>query len=178
MNRIVFALGLLIVVFVIYTIGKGAAQSKSGTQTPVITHSYALDKGAYGQTWKIYIAAEDPDGDMLKIGCKLEQERVRYQHPVDFIFIKKKDQRQLKGYLSLDTYFLREPFLEAGPRLVLRVSVYDKAGNESKEAVFNFDFVGTETGSGTRLPPPFDQGDIPKLGNILIEGKYPPPPSP
>jgi len=69
---------------------------------------------------------------------------------------------------------LREPSFSVSSRLALRVSITDRAGNESKTAVFNFEYTG-RTSESTSLPAPFDQGDIPKLGNIVIEGKYPPP---
>ena len=165
-----------LVVFLSSCVGTGRVPSTSGTQPPVITRSYASDHGAYGQTWKIYIEAEDPDGDMFKITSELQQEGARYPQSVDSIFVKKRDQKYLKGFLALDTYFLREPSLAVSPRLVLRVSITDKAGNESKTAVFHFEFAGM-TPESASLPAPFDQGDIPKVGNILIEGKYPPPKS-
>jgi hypothetical protein len=173
MSRIIF-IGSLLIAFLSSCVGAGRVPSISGTQPPVITRSHASDQGAYGQTWKIYIEAEDPDGDMFKITSELQQEGVRYSQPVDSIFVKKGDQKYLKGFLALDTYFLREPSLSVSPRLVLRVSINDKAGNESKTAVFHFEFTGKRSES-TSLPAPFDQGNIPKLGNILIEGKYPPP---
>lgn len=176
MIRILFIGGLLTALFS-SCVGAGRVASTSGTQPPAITRTYAPDKGAYGQIWKIYIEAEDPDGDMFRIASELQQEGVRYRQSVDFISVKKRDQKYLKGYLSLDTYFLREPILGVGPRLVLRVSIVDKAGNESKTAVFNFEYTG-KTSESTPLPAPFDQGEIPKLGNIMIEGKVPPPPSP
>ena len=45
----------------------GRAQPKNPmTNPPVITHSFAVDKGYYGYIWKIYIEAEDPDGDMYE----------------------------------------------------------------------------------------------------------------
>jgi len=145
-----------------------------GSHAPIITHAFAVEKGYYGYIWKIYIEAEDPDGDMFKITSELQQEGVRYRDSVDTIYVKKRDQKYLKGYLALDTFFLREPGLSVSPRLALRVSITDKAGNESKSAVFHFEFTGRRSES-TSLPPPFDQGDIPKLGNIMIEGKHPPP---
>jgi hypothetical protein len=173
MIRILFMGGLLTALFSA-CVGAGRVASTSGTQPPAITRSYAADKGGYGQTWKIYIEAEDPDGDMFKIASELQQEGVRYQKSVDTIFVKKRDQKSLKGYLALDTFFLREPGLSVSSRLALRVSITDKAGNESKTAVFHFEYTG-KTSEPTSLPAPFDQGDIPKLGNLVIEGKHPPP---
>jgi len=173
MIRILF-MGALLMALFSACVGAGRVASTSGTQPPVITRSYASAQGAYGQPWKIYIEAEDPDGDMFTITSELQQEGVRYQKPVDTIFVKKRDQKYLKGYLALDTFFLREPSFSVSSRLALRVSITDRAGNESKTAVFNFEYTG-RTSESTSLPAPFDQGDIPKLGNIVIEGKYPPP---
>jgi hypothetical protein len=173
MGRVIFSVGLM-VLLVNSCVGAGRAPSTSGTQPPVITRSYASTQGAYGQTWKIYIEAEDPDGDMFTITSELQQEGVRYQKSVDTIFVKKRDQKYMKGFLALDTFFLREPGLSVSSRLALRVSITDKAGNESKTAVFHFEYTG-KTFEPTSLPAPFDQGDIPKLGNIVIEGTHPPP---
>ncbi len=43
----------------------GWAQTDPGN-APVITHSFAVDKGSYGYIWKTYLEAEDLDGDMDK----------------------------------------------------------------------------------------------------------------
>ena len=45
----------------------GWAEPKPGTNAPMITHSFAIEKGYYGYIWKIYIEAEDPDGDMYEL---------------------------------------------------------------------------------------------------------------
>jgi hypothetical protein len=43
----------------------------------------------------------------------------------------------------------------------LKVSVFDKAGNESNEVVFPFTFEsGAKDPNNYQLPPPFDQGDL------------------
>ena len=175
MRRSVFAV-CLVAVSVFSSSCSGLLEHRAGANPPRITHSYAVDKGAYGETWKFYIEAEDPEGDMIKITYALEQEGVRYEHPVDFVFIKQKYQTSLKGFLSLETTFLREPSMGGSPRLALRVSIFDKAGHESNEAVFRFEFAGRSQ-PVSPLPAPFDQGDIPKLGTILVEGKYPRGPS-
>ena len=65
--------------------------------------------------------------------------------------------------LALYTTFLKE-----WTQINLKVSIFDKAGNESNEVVFPFIF---ETGVGREPKPstPFDQDEIPKLGNIHID---------
>ena len=54
--------------------------------------------------------------------------------------------------------------------ITLKVSIIDKAGNESNVVVFHFTFelVGKDPYK-YKLPPPFDQGDIPRLGYINID---------
>jgi hypothetical protein len=44
----------------------GRAQSKVDSKGPMITNSFAIEKGYYGYAWKIYIEAEDPTGDMYR----------------------------------------------------------------------------------------------------------------
>jgi len=52
----------------------------------------------------------------------------------------------------------------------LRVSIFDKAGNESNEVVFPFTFEsGVKGAYQYNLPSPFDQGDLPRLGYIAID---------
>jgi hypothetical protein len=47
------------------------------------------------------------------------------------------------------------------------VSIFDKAGNESNEVVFPFTFEsGVKDPYNYKLPAPFDQGDLPRLGYI------------
>jgi hypothetical protein len=53
--------------------------------------------------------------------------------------------------------------------ITLRVSVFDKTGNESNEVVFPFTFELTPGQYEYKLPPPFDQGDLARLGNIMID---------
>ena len=55
----------------------------------------------------------------------------------------------------------------------VKVSIYDKPGNESNEVVFPFTFrsdVKDEVES--QLPPPFDRKDIPRLGHIRVDLYY------
>jgi hypothetical protein len=54
--------------------------------------------------------------------------------------------------------------------ITLKVSIFDKAGNESNVAFFPFTFEsGVKDQYKYRPPAPFDQGDVPKLGYIMID---------
>jgi hypothetical protein len=143
--------------------------TKPGTHAPIITHSFAVEKGYYGYIWKIYIEAEDPDGDMLRIAATVDQ--TSYGHyPTDWIYLKSPYQKHFKGYLQWNTFSSRASRLEEWTQIALKISVIDKAGNESNEVVFPFTFEsGIKSAYQYQLPTPFDQGDMPKLGDISAD---------
>jgi len=146
----------------------GWTQVKPGTHAPIITNAFAVEKGYYGYVWKIYIEAEDPDGDMLRIASVVDQ--VGYGHyPTDWTYLKTANQKRFKGYVQWNTFSSRAGYLREWTEIALKVSVFDKAGNESNVLVFPFTF---ETGKGQyeyEPPTPFDQGDLPRLGYVHID---------
>lgn len=166
MNKIFYFImfGMIITFFIPAEV---LSQPPPGTKTPIITHSYAIDKGRYGQTWKIYLEAQDPDGDLAKIASTVDQ--IGYCcYSTDYIPIKPPFQTHLKGYIRLNTFSSRTSFIRAGTQITLKVSIFDHAGNESNRVVFPLEFViGGEP--APKPPAPFDQGDIPLLGNIMID---------
>ena len=136
---------------------------------PVITNVYAQDKGQYGTVWKIYLEAEAAEAEMAKIAVVVDQPG-QGQYPTDFTVLKAPYKNRLKGYLQWNTFSSRGPAVKEGDQITVRVSLIDKAGNESKEVVFPFTFVSGAAGQGS-LPPPFTEGDVPRLGYIGIELK-------
>jgi hypothetical protein len=144
-------------------------QPKPGTHAPIITHAFAVEKGYYGYIWKIYIEAEAPDSDMLKIAAVVDQ--TGYGHyPTDWTYIKPQYQKHFKGYLQWNTFSSRASHLVEWTQITLKVSVIDKAGNESNEVVFPFTFEsGVKSPYQYQLPAPFDQGDMPRLGYISVD---------
>ena len=147
----------------------GGGQPKPGTHAPIISHAFAVEKGYYGYIWKIYIEAEDPDGDMLRIASVVDQ--VGYGHyPTDWIYLKTQDQRRFKGYMQWNTFSSNASYLTEWTQITLKVSVIDKAGNESNQVVFPFTFEsGIKSPYQYKLPTPFDQGNIVKVGNVTID---------
>ena len=144
-------------------------QIKAGTQAPIITHSFAVERGYYGYIWKIYIEAEDPDGDMLRIASVVDQ--VGYGHyPTDWIYLGRQYQKHFKGYIQWNTFSSKAPYLREWTQITLKVSIFDRAGNESNEVVFPFTFEdGAKSPYQYQLPAPFDQGDIPRVGYIRTD---------
>jgi len=147
----------------------GGGQPKPGTHAPIITHTFAVEKGYYGYIWKIYIEAEDPDGDMLRIAAVVDQPGYGH-YPTDWIYLKPQYQKHFKGYVQWNTFSSKASYLREWTQIELKVSVIDKAGNESNVVVFPFEFVSGVKGQYQSEPSaPFDQGDLPRLGYIHID---------
>src|SRR4030065_2958632 len=94
----------------LFSIPQGWAQPRPGTKVPIITNAFAVDKGYYGYIWKIYIEAEDPDGDMFTIASSVDQ--VGYGHyPTDWIYLKPQYQKHFRGYIQWNTFSSRAGYL-------------------------------------------------------------------
>jgi hypothetical protein len=164
----IYWLLVLFIVSALFYIPQGWAQPRPGTKAPIITNAFAVDKGYYGYIWKIYIKAEDPDGEMLRIALVVDQPgNGRYQ--TDWIYLRHQYQKDFKGYIQWNTFSSKGPLSE-WRQITLKVSVFDKAGNESNEVVFPFTFEsGLKDPYQYELPVHFNEGNIPKLGNISID---------
>jgi hypothetical protein len=144
----------------------GTAQSKADSKGPVITNSFAIEKGYYGYVWKIYIEAEAPNGDMSKIVSTVDQPGWGHYHP-DTIQIKPQNQNHLKGYIQWNTFSKNAAHIRDFTPITLRVSIFDKAGNESNVVVFPFQFVSRSVPK-YELPSPFNKDDM-RLGYVNID---------
>ena len=134
---------------------------------PVIRHAFAIDRGIYGTILKIYIEADDPNGEMVKIATTVDQ--VGYGHyPTDFIILKPEYRKHFKGYIQWNTFSSHIFRMGEFVRQYVTIAVMDKAGNSSNDFVFPFTFeTGVEPAPSP--PAPFDQGGLPKLGNVFID---------
>jgi hypothetical protein len=144
------------------------AQPKPERRGPIITHAFAVEKGQYGYIWKIYLEAEDPDGQMLRIASVVDEAGTG-RYPTDWIYLKPQYRKHFKGYLQWNTFSTNAGYMQEWTPITLRVSVFDKSGNQSNEVVFPFTFESTPGQYEYKLPPPFDQGNLAKLGNIMID---------
>jgi hypothetical protein len=152
---------------------EGRAEPGEVAKSPMITHSFAVDKGYNGYIWKIYIEAEDPDGDMLRIASVVDQVGTGH-YPTDWIYLRPQCQKGFKGYIQWNTFSSNTTYIPEWSQITLRVSIIDKAGNESNVVVFPFTFEsGVKDQYRYKMPAPFNDGDVSKLGNILID-LYPP----
>ena len=150
----------------------GEIQPKPEGKGPIITHTFAVEKGYYGYIWKVYLEAEDPDGQMLRIASVVDQ--VGYGHyPTDWIYLKPQYRNHFKGYIQWNTFSSNASYLPEWTQITLKVSVVDKAGNESNEVIFPFTFEITPEQYSYEPPAPFDQAALPRLGYIAINLYYP-----
>ena len=131
-------------------------------------HAFAVERGEYGYIWKIYLEAKDPDRRMLRIASVVDEAGTG-RYPTDWIYLKPQYEKYFKGYIQWNTYSTKAGYMLEGTPIILRVSVFDKNGSESNEIIFPFTFELTPGQYQYRLPPPFDQGDLVKLGNVMID---------
>ena len=144
-----------------------------GSSPPVITHWFAADKGIYGSAWQIYLEAEDPDGDMARIAAVVTQVGYGY-YPTNWTNLSGTDGKSLKGYLQWNTFSSEAGHMPEWTQITVAVTVIDRSGNQSNEAVFPFTFEsGVGGGSVSALPPPFNQGENKRLGWIQTNLKNP-----
>ena len=71
-------------------------------QSPRIVDAYAAKVIRPGDTWMIFVRAEDPDGDMKSIAAVLWQAGVGY-YPTQVKMLKAEDSKQFSGYLFMRT---------------------------------------------------------------------------
>jgi len=136
---------------------------------PHITHAFTVEKIKYGDILKVYLEAEDPEGEMLRIATVVDQAGYGY-YPTSWIFVKAADHKHLKGYLQWNTFSSKAPFIPEGTPITLTVTVFNKSGQKSNVLAFPITFEsGVKRASSYPLPSPFDQKDVKKLGNIDIE---------
>jgi hypothetical protein len=102
-----------------------------GENAPAITDAFASKELPPGETWEVFLQAQDPDGDMNRIVCTLEQPGG--SPAVSFIRITEDHRRSLSGYIFLNTEISSGlPF--ANCRLTIQIQ--DKKGNLSNSVSF------------------------------------------
>jgi hypothetical protein len=169
-NLIIFSLALL-GLMALYGCAEnrqilGVPVVPAGTKPPVITAYFAPSEAMFGYPMRVYLAAEDPEGDMLRIAVQVSQ--VGYgNYPTDWIFLKSQYQKSFVGYLQWNTASYHTFFLPEWTQITMKVAVLDKYGAQSNEVIMPLLFV-----SGARPSPsppaPFNNGNVPRLGYIDV----------
>ena len=138
---------------------------KPGGSSPVITGSFASEKLSHGDIWRIYLQANDPDGDMLRFVCVFDQ--VGYgPYSSAYVPIKKRNRTELMGYLHFHSSAGAGLRMPEWSQLRLTVYVRDKGGNNSNKVAFP---LVLSRGARQKSPPaPFDSGPSERLGAIPV----------
>ena len=127
MNKKILAVGF---VFLCLTIGYTtlARADVTGKTVPVISQSFASRQVWPGETWKVYLNASDPNGEMKNIFAVVEQPGLG-PYPLSITRIRKENRKEISGYVYLVTsapnYSLN--FIN----LSLTIWVQDHSGNFS-----------------------------------------------
>jgi hypothetical protein len=105
---------------------------KNRSGVPVIIRSFASREICPGDTWKVYIHAADPEGDMKTIICAVSQPG-RGSYPVSYVRVPEGQGGEFSGFVYLNTGAGQSlPFIQ----LILQVEIQDRAGNLSRPVSF------------------------------------------
>jgi 6,7-dimethyl-8-ribityllumazine synthase len=135
----------------------------SGKSLPVITAAFASKELIPGHTWKVYLKASDPDGDMQYIVSVVYQPGWG-DYPVSRTRIREENGKELDGYIYLNTLVIGGYEFEDFFTYTLTVQVQDKAGHYSKPVEFSVTF----NHRAVQEPPPAGVFKEQALGPILV----------
>ncbi len=123
------------------------AGAEAGKATPVIHQTFASKEVNTGDTWKIYLKASNPSGEIKKIYATVYQPGVG-EYPLSILRVKSENRKEISGYLSLST---SAPFYAIDfVSLTLTVHLQDTSGSFSEAAVFPLSINPRST---QELPP-------------------------
>jgi hypothetical protein len=155
-------IGIALLFLLCLAVGCATLESPKGQvkATPVITQSFAAGEIRVGETWKIYLNASDPNGEMIKIYGITEQPGQIY--PVSITKVSKENGKEFSGYLYLSTAFPAHPL--DGTSINLTVQIQDRSGNFSQPAVFPL----TLKSLATQEAPPQGVFKEQELGPVMV----------
>jgi hypothetical protein len=136
------------------------------SKPPVITSFFGPEVARYGDPIRFYIAAEDPDNDMLRVAVTITQQGYG-SYETDWTYLNGGHQGRIKGYLQWNTFSKHGPIPE-WTHVTVQISIMDRTGLWSNEVTIPLMFVYNAV-SYTAPPAPFDQRDVPRLGYIHID---------
>ncbi len=134
-----------------------------GKEASIITESYASKQMKPGDTWKVYLKASDPNGDMDSIVATVDMAGSG-THPVSHTRIGDGNRKELSGYVSLSTSNPSGYAWLNNLSLTLTIQIKDRVGHFSKPVTFplafNYRYV--------QDPPPAGVFPEQDLGPIMI----------
>ncbi len=101
-----------------------------GNQLPVIDDYYASPTVKWGQTWKLYIRAHDPDGDMWEARFDVEPPGYVGWNSPGLVILPKQYRGQFDGYMHL---LISARAWDLGPaNLTISAWLTDQGGRKSR----------------------------------------------
>jgi hypothetical protein len=105
-----------------------ARADEAGKTTPVIKQTFASTHVWPGETWKVYLNASEPNGEMKNIYAAVEQPGLG-PYPLRIIRVRKENQKEMSGYIYLVT---SNPWYSLNfTHLTLTIWIQDHSGNFS-----------------------------------------------
>ena len=164
--RVFFILILSVVITSCATVAERGMKPQGSP--PVITHSFAAREVSHGDKWKVYLEANDTDGDMRYFVYTISDDGAG--HGVHYIPIGKGNRERMLGYLDVIIAPPRTAQAEWG-NLTLTLYVRDRAGNRSEKVAFP---VAMARGVKQASPPsPFNTGELKGAGTIFYQFPVP-----
>jgi hypothetical protein len=138
---------------------------------PVITASFASKEVSHGDNWKIYLEANDPDGDMQRFVYSISRAESGYRSK-RLMSIKEPNQARLLGYLSVEISPPQDAQSEWA-NLTLTLHIRDKGGNTSDKLVFPVALSRKVEQASPAAP--FDVDALKDLGRVWYKLRVPSP---
>ena len=159
---------LLIVVIIVLVAGcavcKGV-RTPDQDEPPVILGSYAAEYIRPGASWRVYLKAQDADGDMDAIVAQIWQPGVGY-YPTDFTYVEGENREGFSGYVFLKSFpdrrLLRDQFH-------LEAFVRDCGGNKSETIKLTLRFDNREGYGRLEVPEEWREAANNELGVIQVQ---------
>ena len=134
-----------------------------GKEASVIAETFASKQIRPGDTWKIYLKASDPGGDMDRIVTVVSQPGFGI-YPVSLTKIQEGNGKELSGYIYLNTSGPYGSGWQNFVSLSVTVQIQDRAGHYSEPVSFPLSFQNRYT----QEPPPPGKFKEENLGPILV----------
>ena len=134
-----------------------------GKEASVITETFASKQMRPGDTWKIYLKASDPGGDMHRIVAVVNQPGFG-PYPISLTKIKEGNGKELSGYIYLNTSGPYGTEWQNFLSLSVTVQIQDRAGHYSDPVSFPLSFQSRYT----QEPPPSGKFKEQDLGPIMV----------
>lgn len=144
-------------------VAKPAGQDKG--EPPVILGSFAAELIRPGATWRVYLKANDADGDINYIAAQITQPGVGY-YPTDFTYIKGADREGFAGYLFLTTPRDSRLVLD---NFKLEILLRDCEGNKSESVYLSLRFDLKSDYRPQAVPEKWQTAANRRLGAIQID---------